>query len=161
MININQKSMEETLKNIIKATQSEEMPGIFKYLNPKYISCSFENKEVVVEFPVKEWQLSQTGFLQSGFLNTFFDSAIGYLVGCFMDMNSFIVTLDIACDFIQPIPKDEILIFKCRLISFGNTIIKTEAEAYLKNSNTPAAYCTSKFMIVKSKKNDVNYNNYL
>lgn len=156
----NQAELEDFLIKTIELSKNKAIPGIVKHIKFNYVDSSFEKQETTIEFPVLEWELNPRRVMHGGFLNTLFDSALGLTVGAFMDENDYVVTLDIATDYIKPIPENDALIIKCKIISFGHTIIKTTAEAIIKSSGKLAATCASKFMIVKNMKNDIKLENF-
>ena len=151
----NQRELEALFSNVNKAKNNKDFSGIIKVLNYEYVDCSYENKESTFLFPVSDWQLNPRKLLQGGFLNTFFDTALAFTVSCFSDADDYVVTLDMYTDFIKPIPGNDSVLIKSKIISNGHTIKKTTSEARLKSNNKLVATCDSKFMIVKGKVNDI------
>ncbi|MEG1584347.1 MAG: PaaI family thioesterase [Anaerovorax sp.] len=116
-------------------------------MEPKYIGCHYANREIMIEFPVKKWQLNRVGVMHGGMIATAFDIALEILARFEVGLN-FSPTIDMETTFLKPIRLGDDLVVTAKILSSGRTITHLQAEAYLKKGKKLAAVARSSYMNV-------------
>ena len=150
-----QEIMEKTLKHITSYSKSQGKSGVIEMMQPKYIGCNYEAKEISVMFHVEEWELNPQGSMHGGLVSTAFDTTYGILTH-YLAKDYFITTVDLSTRYLKPIPLGGDLIIKAKACSVGRTLVSLTAEGYLAGQNILAATSSSTFMILRDKKTQVN-----
>lgn len=143
--------MEKTLEHVISVTKSKGKSGIIEMMGPKFIGCSYENKELSVMFHVEKWELNPQGSMHGGLVSTAFDTTFGILTH-YHAKDCFITTVDLSTRYLKPIPLGSDLLIKVKACSAGRTIVSLTGEAYLAGKDILAATASSTFMILRDKK---------
>lgn len=143
--------MEKALEHVISFTKSDGQSGIIEMMQPKFIDCSYERKEISVMFHVEKWALNPQGSMHGGLICTAFDTTYGMLTH-YLAKDCFITTVDLSTRFLKPVPLGSDLIIKAKACSVGRTLVSLTAEGYLAGKDILAATSSSTFMILKHKK---------
>jgi uncharacterized protein (TIGR00369 family) len=121
--------------------------GVLHLLEPRLKECSYEKKELVLSFEVKDWELNPEGGLHGGIIVTGFDMTFGLLCHYFEKPNM-VCTVNLSTTFIQPVLPGDTVEYHAYIISHRKNIISMRGEARLKRENILAATATSTFMIL-------------
>ena len=89
-------------------------------------SCSDEEKELTLRFPLQDWEVNGLGTLHGGMVNTMMDLAMSMAVYCF-SRKSIPPTVSMTANYLRPVPMDGgSVLIRARLTSLG----KRNATAY-------------------------------
>jgi Uncharacterized protein, possibly involved in aromatic compounds catabolism len=145
-----QSIMEETIQQVIHVTKNECGFGVIELMQPRYIDCSYESKELSIMFHVEKWELNPQGSMHGGLVSAAFDNTFGMLTHYLAD-DCFITTVDLATRYLKPIPEDTDLLIKVKACSSGRTLVSLTGEAYIIGEDILAATASSTFMILRNK----------
>ena len=90
---------------------------------------SFQSgKNIVIAYPVREFQTNPVGTLQGGILSSFFDDAFGCL--CFASLRKPCVSIDMTVNFIRSVKPGAFVIVRAEFKAKGRKLFHLLAEAY-------------------------------
>jgi uncharacterized protein (TIGR00369 family) len=90
---------------------------------------SFQSgKNIVIAYPVREFQTNPVGTLQGGILSSFFDDAFGCL--CFASLRKPCVSIDMTVNFIRSVKPGAFVIVRAEFKAKGRKLLHLLAEAY-------------------------------
>jgi len=150
-----QEIMKKTIEHVISITKSEEGSGIIQMMQPKFVGCNYEDKEISIMFHVEKWELNPQGSMHGGLICAAFDNTYGMLTHYLAD-DCFITTVDLSTRYLKPIPEGSDLLIKAKARSVGRTLVSLTGEAYLVGKDVLAATSSSTFMILRDKKTQLN-----
>ncbi len=113
--------------------------------------CSFKDKTLTFEFPVRDWQVNRVGNLHGGMICTAFDLTIAALARFFEGQN-FAPTISLDVKYIRPISVGETILVTAKAISVGRRITQLTGEAYNKESGKLIATAASIYLNVDTTK---------
>lgn len=154
-LKIEQAIMEKTVQHVISVTKSDDGSGIIQMMQPKFIGCNYENKEISVMFHVEKWELNPNGVMHGGLICTAFDTTYGMLTH-YLANDHFITTVDLSTRYLKPIHLGSDLLIKVKACSVGRTLVSLTGEAYIVGEDVLAATSSSTFMILTHKKTQIN-----
>lgn len=143
----NQTDMEKWFSQINTSDFTMTNVGVLDLLNPSFVSCSHEKKELTLSLDVKDWELNPEGGLHGGIIVTGFDTTFGLLCHYYAKPNM-VCTINIATTFLQPILPNDTVEYHARIISHGKTVVSMVGEARIKRNNILAATATTTFMVL-------------
>ena len=88
-------------------------------------SCDDAAQEIVIKYPLQDWQVNGLGTLHGGMINTMMDLVMSMAVFCF-SRKSIPPTITMTTNYLRPVPMGEYVHIKARLTSLG----KRNATAY-------------------------------
>ena len=147
-----QQDMENWFKRCICPDSYIFRKGVIKKMNPLFVSCSYEQKTLTLEFTVQNWQLNPEGILHGGVLVTAFDTTFGLLCHYYAKQNM-INTIEISTTFLKPVPADCKYKITVKANHVGKTITSMTAEAY--TENLLLATASTSFMRLEQKFVDI------
>ena len=100
----------------------------FKIMEPTLVECVSE-ENVVISFPVVEWQLNGFNSMQGGFIAAAFDNVFGLLCYSSINQETF-TTLDMNLSYHRPIFLGDILKISVNIKYIGRSIICMTDEAF-------------------------------
>lgn len=119
--------------------------SVLQLLQPKVVSCDYENRTAEFAFAVQEWQLNPEKGLHGGILVTGFDVSFGLLCHYYAKQHM-VSTITIDTTFLKPIQPTDVIHFKVKMTHKGRTVYHLTGEAWLERDNILAATSTSAFM---------------
>lgn len=140
-----QKDMEHWFEKYLEPNAYVLKKGIISNMCPKFIKCSYEEKTLILEFHVTQWQLNPEGILHGGMLVTAFDTAFGSLCHYYSKQNA-INTIEISTTFLKPVPADSKYYIIVKANHVGKTITSMTAEAHLSETDLLLATASASFM---------------
>ncbi len=145
-----QKLMEDTIQKVIDFNCGDKGSGIIKMMNPEFLSCDYEKRELTTRFFIEKWELNPQGSMHGGLVSTAFDNTFGILTH-FFAQGKFITTIDLATRYLKPIPEGCHLKVAAKSCSTGRTIITLVAEGYIEETGVLAATASANFMVFKDR----------
>jgi uncharacterized protein (TIGR00369 family) len=90
---------------------------------------SFQSgKNIVIAYPVREFQTNPVGTLQGGILSSFFDDAFGCLF--FASLRKPCVSIDMTVNFIRSVKPGAFVIVRAEFKAKGRKLLQLLAEVY-------------------------------
>lgn len=144
----NQEHMEESIKHFINSINNQKK--FISYVNPQFKSCDFTNKELVLKFNIKEWELNPQNSLHGGITASVLDTTFGYLAHYFSE-NRYVTTISLTTNYLKPIWKNDTIEVHGKIASLGKNIVNLTGEINIPERNIIAATATASFMILQNK----------
>ena len=146
---LSQEDMEKWHINRTTDTNSPLMRnGAVRNIQPHFVSCDFEEGELVFSFPVLKWQMNPQQMVHGGIISTCFDTTLGVVCHYYAQPYP-LVTVQLSTSFLKPVPKGETMVFRAKITSFGRSLVTVEGEAYLESTHEIAATSSAIFKILR------------
>ena len=140
---------EERIQFFVKQRQRQE-GTINAMMNMELVSFDFDKKEVVLAFPVEQWQLNPAGNMHGGMIATALDIAMGCVAYCSKEV-SFTPTIQMAVNFVGSIPYGEVLIVKAIGDHMGSRLSQLRAIATLQSNQKVVATANGSYVMNTKK----------
>ncbi len=125
-----QEGMEHSIRRFVQWLNEDNPNSLCAMLAPEFIECSFEKKDVVVRFPVREWMRNPGGVMHGGAVAAAMDTGMGaqtfYWAG-----ERVTPTINMLSNFQRPVPLGAMLYVCSRVTCVGRTMIYASADAWV------------------------------
>ncbi len=141
--------MERVFRRVFGSSQEEDgeqiTEHVYELMRSRFVSCSFQERTLDMEFVVRQWELNPMGNLHGGILVTAVDMACGILTRFYRQTKA-VSTVHLSVDFLRPIKCGETFIVRAKLNKSGRRIAFLTAEAFLKKDGRTAATASGTFV---------------
>ena len=124
-----QQGMEKSVAGFVRRLNEESKGSICAMLAPELVSCDFENKEIVIRYPVREWMRNPGGVMHGGAVAAAMDTTMGsdtfYWAG-----EKVTPTINMLTNFQRPVPLGPYLYVHAKVTCAGRTMIYATSEAW-------------------------------
>ncbi len=110
-------------------------------------SCDDGTKELVLRFPLEDWQVNGLGTLHGGMASAMMDLAMSMVVYCF-SRQSIPPTISMTTNYLRPIPMEGSVLVRARLTSLGRRNATAYCEAVVPGSGKTACTAIGTYAIV-------------
>ena len=110
-------------------------------------SCSEDDREITLRFPLQPWEANGRGTLHGGMLSTMMDLTMSMAVHCF-SRESIPPTVSMTVNYLRPVPMDGDILIRARLTSLGRRNATAYCEAILPHSGKVACTALGTFAIL-------------
>lgn len=111
-------------------------------------SCSDEEKELTLRFPLQDWEVNGLGTLHGGMVNTMMDLAMSMAVYCF-SRKSIPPTVSMTANYLRPVPMDGgSVLIRARLTSLGKRNATAYCEAIVPATGKTACTAIGTYAVV-------------
>lgn len=134
--------------SILKTRVESDANRINALFKPRPISCDYQQRTSAIAYPVQPWQRNPYGEAHGGVIATMFDTAMGVTAHWFADGHR-ATTVDLAINYIAPLPCGEEMIVYSRVQKAGRTLIRLTAEGKSAGDGKLIATASANFMILR------------
>lgn len=111
-------------------------------------SCSDEERELTLRFPLLDWEVNGLGTLHGGMVNTMMDLTMSMVVYCF-SRKSIPPTVSMTANYLRPVPMDGgYVLIRARLTSLGKRNATAYCEAVVPATGKTACTAIGTYAIV-------------
>ena len=141
-------STEKWLQNelrFINETMSHTLNGRMK---AELESCSEEDRELTLRFPLLDWEVNGLGTLHGGMINTMLDLTMSMIVYCF-SRTSIPPTISMTTNYLRPVPmKEGYILIRVKLTSLGKRNATAYGEAIVPGTQKTACTAVGTYAII-------------
>ena len=119
-------------------------------LKAELVSCRDEAQEIVLRFPLEDWQVNGLGTLHGGMTNTMMDLAMSMAVYCF-SRETIPPTVSMTTNYLRPVPMEGYVHIMARLTSLGRRNATAYCEAIIPSSGKVACTAIGTYAIIPKK----------
>ena len=144
-----QRLFEERLQYFLTQRLKDE-GTINAMMDMKLVSADYENKTVILEFPVCAWQMKPAGSLHGGMIAT----ALDITMGCIAYISSeavFTPTIQMAVNFVGGVKQGDCLVVEGICDHDGSRMAQTRAVAKAKSSGKVVATANGSYVMNTKK----------
>ena len=142
-----EKWLEDELR-FINETMSRTLNGRLK---AELFSCSDEQKELTLRFPLMDWQVNGLGTLHGGMMNTMLDLAMSMAVYCY-SRTSIPPTLSMTTNYLRPVPMEGgSVLIRVKLTSLGRRTATAYGEAIVPATGKIACTAIGTYAVIEKK----------
>lgn len=149
-IHLSQDGMEHWFGLVTKRNALLNCKGVIPRMKPKFVSCNFENKEVVYAYPTLDWELNPLGVVNGGIINTALDSTLGVLCHYFVNPQV-VTTVQMTCTYHKPVFVGEDFYVKATIDFLGRSLLVVRGEVWTKNNTILATTATATFKALRER----------
>ncbi|MDY6285945.1 MAG: PaaI family thioesterase [Lachnospiraceae bacterium] len=114
-------------------------------LAPKFISCSWENLELTLQYDIATWMLNPAGIVHGGIISSGCDLAMGMLTRYLKRRND-CVTVQMQMQFMRPVTGKGNFLVKAKSDKAGRNLYFMSARVYRSSDAELAALASAEFM---------------
>ncbi len=141
---MDQSTMEKTIKEEVEKMYLKQADSVNAMMRPEFVRCSYEEKTLVIAFPVLEWERNRVGVMHGGIIAAAFDIATGLLARFFAD-RSFAPTIHLDTVFIRPVHLGEVFEVHVKTSLAGKKLTHLYCEGFIRSTGKLAATATVSF----------------
>ena len=147
-----QEAMEQWFSRLEQPDHPASGRGVMKLLEPRFVSCDHEKREVCLAFKALEWELNPGGSLHGGIIMTCFDMTFGLTCYYYCDQHM-VTTVNMSTTFLKPVLLGDVVNYHVKITSLGRTLISMTAEGWVHRNGKDvlAATATATFMKLDKK----------
>ncbi len=143
-MNQDQHKMEAEIKAEIEKMYRNQIGSINEMMKPEFVSCSLEEKTLIVAFPVLEWERNRVGVMHGGAIAAAFDIATGLLARYLAGQN-FAPTIQLETVFIRPVQIGDVFEVSVKTNLSGRKLTHLYSEGTMRSSGKLAATATASY----------------
>jgi len=128
-----QQRFEEFVDETMREYNEDYKDLIIGMMKAQRAACSFEDKTLILEFPIQPWQVNKAGTFHGGMMCTAMDMTVAVLTRFYAGKN-FTPTVSLDVKYVRPAKAGETMLVKALITSGGRRITQLTCEAY--NSKT-------------------------
>ena len=113
-------------------------------------SCSEEQQELTLRFPLQDWQVNGLGTLHGGMISTMMDLAMSMAVYCF-SRQSIPPTITMTVNYLRPVPMEDSVLIRARVTSLGKRNATAYCETVVPATGKVAATAIGTYAVVAKK----------
>ena len=146
----NQMTTESWLKGELEFINGKMAATLNGRMEAEFFSCDDEAQEVVLRFPLKDWEVNGLGTLHGGMASTMMDLTMSIAVYAF-SRQTIPPTITMTTNYLRPIPMEGSVLIKARLTSLGKRNATAYCEAVIPSSGKVACTSIGTYAIVPKK----------
>ncbi len=124
--------------------------SIVQRLEPKILSIAYERKELILEYPILEWELNPFGTLHGGIQATMFDNQGGLLTQTFTACG-LTPTSYLNVGYTSPIKQGDYMRIRSWITHQGKRVVNVSAEAYAASDGRVISTAMLGYMLIDRK----------
>lgn len=126
-------SIEDWLRQEMDYINEAMKDSINGKLKGRLYSCDEKNQEIVLEYPLEDWQVNGLGTLHGGISSAMMDLTMSVAVYCY-SRQSIPPTISMTVNYLRPIPMEGNVLVKARVTSIGRKNATAYCEAIIPGS---------------------------
>ena len=149
-MDVKELTTEAWLKDELHFINTEMAATLNGRLKAELVSCDDATQELVLQFPLQQWQVNGLGTLHGGIVNTMMDLAMSMVVYCF-SRQSIPPTISMTTNYLRPIPMEDYVLIRTRLTSLGKRNATAYCEAIVPKSGKVACTAIGTYAVLEKK----------
>lgn len=141
---------EEWLREELEFINGEMAHTLNGRMKAQLESCDEETKELVLRYPLEDWEVNGLGTLHGGMSSAMMDLTMSMAVYCF-SRQSIPPTISMTVNYLRAIPMDGSVLIKTRVTSLGKRNATAYCEAVIPGSGKLACTAVGTYAIVPRK----------
>lgn len=110
-------------------------------------SCDEQQREIVLRFPLEDWQVNGLGTLHGGMSSAMMDLAMSMAVYCF-SRQSIPPTISMTVNYLRAVPMEGSVLVKTRLTSLGRRNATAYCETIIPGSGKVACTAIGTYAVI-------------
>jgi uncharacterized protein (TIGR00369 family) len=119
-------------------------------MKAEWLSCDDEKQELVLRFPLLDWEVNGLGTLHGGITSAMMDLTMSMAVYLY-SRETIPPTISMTVNYLRPVPMDGFVEIHARVTSCGRRNATAYCEAVIPGSGKTAATAIGTYAIVKKK----------
>ena len=149
-MDVKELTTEAWLKDELHFINTEMAATLNGRLKAELVSCDDATHELVLQFPLQQWQVKGLGTLHGGIVNTMMDLAMSMVVYCF-SRQSIPPTISMTTNYLRPVPMEDYVLIRTRLTSLGKRNATAYCEAIVPKSGKVACTAIGTYAVLEKK----------
>ena len=116
-------------------------------LRGELVSCDDGQMEIVLRYPLQDWQVNGLNTLHGGMVNTMMDLTMSMAVYCF-SRQTIPPTVSMTTNYLRPVPMDGYVEIRARVTSLGRRNATAYCEAVVPASGKVACTAIGTYAII-------------
>lgn len=149
-MDVKELTTEAWLKDELHFINTEMAATLNGRLKAELVSCDDATQELVLQFPLQQWQVNGLGTLHGGIVNTMMDLAMSMVVYCF-SRQSIPPTISMTTNYLRPVPMEDYVLIRTRLTSLGKRNATAYCEAIVPKTGKVACTAIGTYAVLEKK----------
>lgn len=149
-MDVQELTTEAWLKDELHFINTEMAATLNGRLKAELVSCDDATQELVLQFPLQQWQVNGLGTLHGGIVNTMMDLAMSMVVYCF-SRQSIPPTISMTTNYLRPVPMEDYVLIRTRLTSLGKRNATAYCEAIVPKTGKVACTAIGTYAVLEKK----------
>lgn len=149
-MDVKELTTEAWLKDELHFINTEMAATLNGRLKAELVSCDNATQELVLQFPLQQWQVNGLGTLHGGIVNTMMDLAMSMVVYCF-SRQSIPPTISMTTNYLRPVPMEDYVLIRTRLTSLGKRNATAYCEAIVPKTGKVACTAIGTYAVLEKK----------
>ncbi len=149
-MDVKELTTEAWLKDELHFINTEMAATLNGRLKAELVSCDDATHELVLQFPLQQWQVNGLGTLHGGIVNTMMDLAMSMVVYCF-SRQSIPPTISMTTNYLRPVPMEDYVLIRTRLTSLGKRNATAYCEAIVPKTGKVACTAIGTYAVLEKK----------
>lgn len=149
-MDVKELTTEAWLKDELHFINTEMAATLNGRLKAELASCDDATQELVLQFPLQQWQVNGLGTLHGGIVNTMMDLAMSMVVYCF-SRQSIPPTISMTTNYLRPGPMEDYVLIRTRLTSLGKRNATAYCEAIVPKTGKVACTAIGTYAVLEKK----------
>lgn len=149
-MDVKELTTEAWLKDELHFISTEMAATLNGRLKAELVSCDDATQELVLQFPLQQWQVNGLGTLHGGIVNTMMDLAMSMVVYCF-SRQSIPPTISMTTNYLRPVPMEDYVLIRTRLTSLGKRNATAYCEAIVPKTGKVACTAIGTYAVLEKK----------
>lgn len=149
-MDVKELTTEAWLKDELYFINTEMAATLNGRLKAELVSCDDATQELVLQFPLQQWQVNGLGTLHGGIVNTMMDLAMSMVVYCF-SRQSIPPTISMTTNYLRPVPMEDYVLIRTRLTSLGKRNATAYCEAIVPKTGKVACTAIGTYAVLEKK----------
>lgn len=149
-MDVKELTTEAWLKDELHFINTEMAATLNGRLKAELVSCDDATQELVLQFPLQQWQVNGLGTLHGGIVNTMMDLAMSMVVYCF-SRQSIPPTISMTTNYLRPVPMEDYVLIRTRLTSLGKRNATAYCEAIVPKTDKVACTAIGTYAVLEKK----------
>lgn len=149
-MDVKELTTEAWLKDELHFINTEMAATLNGRLKAELVSCDDATQELVLQFPLQQWQVNGLGTLHGGIVNTMMDLAMSMVVYCF-SRQSIPPTISMTTNYLRPVPMEDYVLIQTRLTSLGKRNATAYCEAIVPKTGKVACTAIGTYAVLEKK----------
>ncbi len=143
-------STESWLKDELEFINGKMAATLNGRMKAEFYSCDDAKQEIVLRFPLEDWEVNGLGTLHGGMASAMMDLVMSMAVYAF-SRQTIPPTISMTTNYLRPIPMEGYVLIKAGLTSLGKRNATAYCEALIPGSGKVACTAIGTYAVIRKK----------
>lgn len=143
-----QEKMEQAIRDDIVVLYPENEDHIYRKMKMELVSCDYEKKELLLRYPIQEWELNHMNTMHGGLIGVAMDSSGGLLLRSLTHLEK-TPTTNMSINYLTPAMRGDNLMVQAIAERIGRNLANVYVKGYSEHTGKIVATATINYMLIR------------